>query len=139
MHISLIIIGREVYIRGKINFPKSMGRMKQSTYLTLTLKDSSFGDTASHVLTSKQIDLSGRLIGRSYTYRFYARIPLQKYHHRLFTITAVLNMGWKRGQGSMSWIRVGDYYSVKQHRIVFQSQKVEYLNKDLDVFCYGKF
>ena len=105
--------------------------------MTIKLKDVSFADTASHALDSIEIDLSGSNIDTFYLYNFTTKMPEAKFHHRVLTVTVVVNNGWRRSVGSKKWIRPGDYLSVNQHRISFKVDKYDYKN-DMVVLCYRK-
>lgn len=98
-----------INISGKISFQsRAPKRLPRNSRLTVKFEDVSRMDTASLLLAKTDLDLSRYRRGRPLFYTIICERP--ELAHTFYSISAVLNMGWKP-TGKDDWLRRGDFFS----------------------------
>jgi uncharacterized lipoprotein YbaY len=126
----------EVTIDGELIFPDEVGMIPQESCLMIRLKDATRSDAFSDILSSTSINLGGRYIGKTTEYTFTTPKPLSKFFPRLFSLSAVVNIGWcGKYSASGEWIREGDYLTTSPNHIMFEENRDIY-GQNFNLVCY---
>ena len=113
-------------------------KMSPKSCLLINFQDVTMMDAPSNLLASAQFDISENNINQSISYTLSSKKPIESHLHRIFTLHAVVNIGWCQKENSNEWIREGDFLSDERHRISLLTDKNSY-DEDIKVICYCKF
>lgn len=120
-------------------FPGATGSSKfpDSSYLTISLNDITFMDVAHNKIAHKKVDITGKRYNEM-TYFLNAFKPDDQYFGtRIFALSALIHVGWKRRRDIDDFIRPGDYHSTDVYKTLSKRDQ-DILEQDINVFCYGK-
>lgn len=114
-----------INITGKITFQaKAPKRLPRNSRLTVEFKDVSRMDAAAILLARTVVDLSQYRRGRPLFYTIICKRP--ELAHRFYSISAVLNVGWKARAKEDDWIRKGDYFNDMFLKVHIKKRKSVY-------------
>lgn len=114
-----------INISGKIVFQsKAPKRLPRNSHLTVEFEDVSRMDAASILLAKTVVDLSQYRRGRPLFYTIICKRP--ELAHAFYSISAVLNVGWKQRDKIDEWIRKGDFFNDMFLRIHIKKGKSVY-------------
>ena len=135
----MFVLGDEnATIFGNIIVSEPLAKLPKPSCLKIRIKDISNKDIYSHVLITKEIDLSGKKIVNNFDYELKFRKPIDGHLNSGYAITAVLNIGWCHDLHVYPWIRIGDFLTIKQHTITLEDGMNGYV-KDINIECYGNY
>ena len=119
------IQNKYINITGKITFQgKGPKRLPRNSRLTVEFEDVSRMDAAAIPLAKTVVDLSRYRRGRPLFYTIICKRP--ELAHRFYSISAVLNVGWKARAKSDEWIRKGDYLNDMFFQVHIKKSKSVY-------------
>lgn len=116
--------GSYINISGKISFQgKAPKRLPRNSRLTVEFEDVSRMDAASLLLAKTDVDLSQYRRGKPLFYTIICKRP--ELAHTFYSISAVLNMGWKPTDKD-DWLRRGDFFNDMFLRVHIKNGKSLY-------------
>ena len=122
-----------INISGKISFQgKAPKRLPRNARLTVKFEDVSRMDAASLLLAKTDVDLSRYRRGRPLFYTIICKRP--ELAHTFYSISAVLNMGWKPAYKD-EWLRRGDFFNDMFFRVHIKNGKRHY-EKNIQLIKY---
>ena len=125
-----------IKIFGKIIFPDENApkSLSDSSQMKVEFSDTSRADAPSVVLGSTLVDLTSYKNGTPLEYSITASKP--QFLNDFYSVSAVLNVGWKPDVGGNEWLRKNDYLNDTMHTISLKPDQNEY-EKDIEVIHYS--
>ena len=125
-----------IKVFGKIIFPEDNvpDSLSNSSQLKVEFSDISIMDAPKTVLGSVLVDLKNYVKGTPLQYSITTKKPQAL--HDFYSVSAVLNVGWKPTEGGDEWIRHKDYLNDTMHSISLKENQNEY-EKDIEVVYYA--
>ena len=103
-------VKKYIKIRGNISFiGKAPKRFPRNSRLIVEFKEDLRSDGPSILLAKTAVDLSSYRRGKTLSYMISCKMP--KFAHESYSVSAVLNVGWKPRRNKNEWIRRGDYFT----------------------------
>lgn len=103
-------VKKYIKIRGNISFiGKAQKRFPRNSRLIVEFKEDLRSDGPSILLAKTAVDLSSYRKGKTLSYTISCKMP--KFAHESYSVSAVLNVGWKPRRNKNEWIRRGDYFT----------------------------
>ncbi len=125
----------KITIEGKLKFDKAPGKMPNSSCLKIEFEDVALQDVASILYEEEEYEIAGDDIGKSFSYKMETRRP--KSLVGVYSMSAVLNVGWCPEQKDKEWVRDNDFLSETIARVPLNDTQDRY-QVDIPVVFYCK-
>lgn len=123
-----------IQISGKITLPDDTPTtFPPKSQMKVKFEDVSIADAPSTILGQTLVDLSSYKKG--YPIEYTIKCPRPTHGGPLFSVSAVLTVGWTPAPNSQEWVRLGDYLTDTMFDVDIQQNKTEY-KRDFHLIHY---
>ena len=124
-------------ISGLVILPTTV-EIPPKSCLVVRFQDITIADISSRLIATQVVHFDEVLTVDVIDYSINSKMPLAEDINRIYSVSAVLNMGWcSRSEENLKYVEKKDYLSDVRNTVILNNNQDEYI-KDINIRCYGE-